>query len=279
VAPVAGAAAMPGGAGSAATDMTLPLRLPPNLETALMEFQREAVRFGLAHGGRCILADQMGLGKTLQAISIMWHYRSTWPLLVVAPSSMRGCWIDELEKWLPSLQPWDFNVVRSGKDVQGLTSAKVTVVTYGLLAQPGLLAHVEAANFRAIVCDESHYIKSRKAKRTQSLVPLLKKATHVLLLSGTPALSRPEELYTQLDAVRPGVFGTFSAYAERYCDARRDRFGYNTKVCTTQLKQQQRGRLYVHPRRVGCIVIWVLNESTITIIQMPPVEVVRIVCV
>lgn len=205
------------------------LRLPPNLEAVLMGFQRDGVRYALERDGRCILGDQMGLGKTLQAISIMWHYRAVWPLLVVAPSSMRGCWIDELEKWLPGLAPWDFNVIRSGKDVKGLGSSRITVVTYGLLAQPDLLAHVAQANFRAIICDESHYIKSRKAKRTQSLLPLLKKAKHVLLLSGTPALSRPEELFTQIDALRPGLFGSFSKFAERYCDAKRDRFGYNTR--------------------------------------------------
>lgn len=41
-----------------------------------------------------------GLGKTVQAITIMWHYRDEWPLLVVVPASMRLCWVDELETWL-----------------------------------------------------------------------------------------------------------------------------------------------------------------------------------
>lgn len=55
---------------------------------------------------------------------------------------------------------------------------------------------------------ESHYLKNDKALRTQALMPVLKSAKRTILLSGTPALSRPMDLYTQLDALRPGTFGS-----------------------------------------------------------------------
>ena len=42
--------------------------LPPRLEAALMPFQRAGVQFVLDHGGRCLIADDMGLGKSLQAM-------------------------------------------------------------------------------------------------------------------------------------------------------------------------------------------------------------------
>ena len=44
------------------------------------------------------LPFQMGLGKTIQAIATMWHYREEWPLLIVTPASVRWCWVDEIEK-------------------------------------------------------------------------------------------------------------------------------------------------------------------------------------
>ena len=44
--------------------------------------------------GRVLIADDMGLGKTLQAIAVMSHYRSDWPLLVVCPSSVRLTWAE-----------------------------------------------------------------------------------------------------------------------------------------------------------------------------------------
>ena len=61
---------------------------------------------------------QMGLGKTLQAISIAYYYKDEWPLLVVVPSSMRYPWIEELEQWLPQIEPHEMNLIRSGTDIR-----------------------------------------------------------------------------------------------------------------------------------------------------------------
>ena len=48
--------------------------------------------------GRLLLADDMGLGKTVQAICIAAYYRTEWPLLVVAPSSVRFTWAEVKKK-------------------------------------------------------------------------------------------------------------------------------------------------------------------------------------
>ena len=48
----------------------------------------------MVHDGRILIADDMGLGKTLQAIAVMSHYRSDWPLLVICPSSVRLTWAE-----------------------------------------------------------------------------------------------------------------------------------------------------------------------------------------
>lgn len=50
--------------------------------------------FAVSKQGRLLLADDMGLGKTVQAICIAAYYRSEWPLLVVAPSSVRFTWAE-----------------------------------------------------------------------------------------------------------------------------------------------------------------------------------------
>lgn len=46
-------------------------------------------RYGISKKGRCLVADDMGLGKSIQALGIADYYRSDWPLLIVCPSSMR----------------------------------------------------------------------------------------------------------------------------------------------------------------------------------------------
>ena len=52
------------------------------------------LRFSVVRDGRVLIADDMGLGKTLQAIAVMSHYRSDWPLLVICPSSVRLTWAE-----------------------------------------------------------------------------------------------------------------------------------------------------------------------------------------
>ncbi|GAB5356345.1 hypothetical protein AAMO2058_000282600 [Amorphochlora amoebiformis] len=197
-------------------------QLPEILRKCIMDFQKEGVAFGHRCKGRCMLADEMGLGKTVQAIALAWLYRKEWPLLVICPSSMRFSWLDELEKWLPSLRASEFNLIRHGKDIDMVSTAKVTIVTYGLLIQKELISALAHQKFQVVIADESHYLKNRKAKRTKALVPILKSAKRAILLSGTPALARPEELFSQLNALQPKLWGSFSTFTKRYCNAQFD---------------------------------------------------------
>lgn len=71
--------------------------------------------------------------------------------------------------------------------------------------------------FKVVIADESHNIKSREAQRTQVIVPLLQSATRRILLSGTPALSRPAELWPQLEALDSQIFPSFRKFGIRYC--------------------------------------------------------------
>ena len=61
---------------------------------------------------------------------------------------------------------------------------------------------------------------------------MLHRAPHALLMSGTPQLSRPEELYTQLHAVAPGRFGTYRGFTARHCGGEQGRFGWECRGAT-----------------------------------------------
>ena len=60
------------------------------------------------------------------------------------------------------------------------------------------------ANFKVVILDESHYVKNPKARRTENVIDIVKKAERRILLTGTPALARPSELFSQVDAILPG---------------------------------------------------------------------------
>ncbi|XP_026803599.3 DNA annealing helicase and endonuclease ZRANB3 [Pangasianodon hypophthalmus] len=203
------------------------LLLPQKLEKRLLPFQRQGVQFALSRAGRCLIADEMGLGKTVQAISVAYLYRHEWPLLIVVPSSLKYPWIEELERWVPELHPEDIYLVESKADIMGISQSKVTVLGYGLLTNDAqsLVDALKKQRFGVVIVDESHYLKSRNAARTKILVPVIQNAKRAILLTGTPALGRPEELFMQIDALYPRRFGTWSEYAKKYCNAHYRYFG------------------------------------------------------
>lgn len=130
------------------------------------------------------------------------------------------------------------NIVNTRNDH---VNALVNIVPYSLVA--ALQERLERRNFQVIICDEvctlhssadltltiskCHHIKSSDAQRTQVLIPLLQKARRRILLSGTPALSRPAELYPQLQALDSTFLSSFHRFGLRYCNARQGPRGWD----------------------------------------------------
>lgn len=79
---------------------------------------------------------------------------------------------------------------------RSIGTSKITILGYGLLTTDARTL-VEALNkqrFAVVLVDESHYMKSRNAARSKILVPIIQDAKRAILLTGTPALGRPEEV-------------------------------------------------------------------------------------
>ncbi|XP_007494156.1 DNA annealing helicase and endonuclease ZRANB3 isoform X2 [Monodelphis domestica] len=169
----------------------------------------------------------MGLGKTIQAVAIAYFYKNEWPLLIVVPSSLRYPWTEEIEKWIPELGPQEIVIIQNKTDIGSISTSKVTVLGYGLLTTDAklLIDTLYNQNFKVVIIDESHYMKSRNASRSKILLPIIQNSRRAILLTGTPALGRPEELFMQIDALYPKRFGTWTEYAKRYCNAHLRYFG------------------------------------------------------
>lgn len=60
---------------------------------------------------------QMGLGKTLQALSVAYYYRHKWPILIVVPASLKYPWVEEVERWFPEIEPGAINMIQNGGDI------------------------------------------------------------------------------------------------------------------------------------------------------------------
>ena len=75
------------------------------MDAKLLPFQKEGVEFGKKVEGRVLIADEMGCGKSAQAIRLCLEYADEAPVLIVCPASLRYTWAHEIEKWLPALAP------------------------------------------------------------------------------------------------------------------------------------------------------------------------------
>ncbi|XP_065493333.1 DNA annealing helicase and endonuclease ZRANB3 isoform X2 [Caloenas nicobarica] len=239
--------------------------LPERLRKKLLPFQEKGIIFALQRNGRCMIADEMGLGKTIQAIAISYYYKNEWPLLIVVPSSLRYPWVDEMEKWIPELSPDDISIIQNKTDTGRISTSKVTILGYGLLTSDAqtLVDTLYRQNFKVVVVDESHYMKSRNATRSKILLPIVQKSLRAILLTGTPALGRPEELFMQIEALFPRKFGTWNEYAKKYCNARVRFFGKRTQWdCRGASNLEELHQL------LGEIMIRRLKNDVLT--QLPP---------
>ena len=138
---------------------------------------------------RAFLADEQGLGKTVEALAAL-EADGAYPAVVVCPASLKLNWEREAARWLPHREV----AVVEGR-VAVPPRGEITILNYEIVA-----AHREALarrGPRALVVDESHYVKNPQAKRTQAVRRLAGAVADDglrLALTGTPVLNHAEEL-------------------------------------------------------------------------------------
>ena len=191
-----------------------------HLYQCMFDYQKEGVEKVVRDfDGRALIGDEMGLGKTLQAISLAKYYDAK-RLIIVCPAYLRYTWKHELEKWIPGIET---TVILTGRD-------KIEGVPFPLIFSYEQAAakakELKKMKPDLIICDESHYLKSHKTKRSKALAPLVKSIKRALLLSGTPALNRPIELFSQLNMLYPKIFPKYRQFAERYADGKMSPMGF-----------------------------------------------------
>ncbi|MGC8654367.1 MAG: SNF2-related protein [Candidatus Kryptoniota bacterium] len=199
-------------------DIPLPMGL------TLYPYQKVGVKF-ILNNKDILLADEMGLGKTIQVLAYLNLTSNIRTALIVCPASLKLNWEREAKRWLTR----SFNIILydgelDGKiDIQGNT---ILIINYeGVRKYADLLKTVV---WDLMVLDESYYIKNMKAQRTKvitgyrdretgEIVKGLKdSAKQKILLTGTPVLNKPIELYTQLKVLGHPLAKNYSKFKETY---------------------------------------------------------------
>ena len=194
----------------------------PGLGGELKPFQRAGVSYLLSQR-RAFLADEQGLGKTIEALATL-EADGAYPAVVVCPASLKLNWRRELERWLPTRTVRALAGTGARADAEhaggadGGSPADITLVNYDIVG--ARLQELSALEPRALVLDESHYCKNATAKRTQAVARLAAQVPAdgiVLALTGTPVVNRPAELISQLRILgRLSDFGSGVKFGERF---------------------------------------------------------------
>jgi SNF2 family DNA or RNA helicase len=150
--------------------------------------------------GGALLADEMGIGKTAQALAACEALSPAGAVLVVAPAIVKPQWHSQQKRWAPSLTVHPHSY-------EGFTKLMKAGVPYG---------------YDALVVDELHYASNPKSQRSKALATwrAANPNTPVLGLTGTPMTAEPRDLWHPLQLLWPGRFGTQWQFEKRYCDGR-----------------------------------------------------------
>ncbi|MBA2538874.1 MAG: DEAD/DEAH box helicase, partial [Deltaproteobacteria bacterium] len=188
---------------------------PKTLRAKLRDYQIEGHAWltrVAAWGAGAVLADDMGLGKTVQAIAVLLDRSKRGPALVLAPTSVIHNWVDELERFAPSLRPVVFTETDRHNKLIGLAPGDVVIASYGVLVRDA--EKLAGIAFSTAVFDEAQALKNHATQRARAARTL--QAEFRIGLSGTPFENHLGELWSLFSIVFPGLFGSWDQFRERF---------------------------------------------------------------
>jgi len=196
--------------------------VPSSIRAELRPYQLEGFHF-LAYlstnrfGG--ILADDMGLGKTLQTLTWLAWLRGLDPedkrtSLVVCPKSVADNWSSEAARFCPDLLVTIFRGAEPELFEKALATSHLVVVNYAQLR--GLDGVVQKTDWLAVILDEGQFVKN-----PQSMTAVIARglrASHRLVLTGTPIENRLLDLWSLMAFAMPGALGNQQQFVKIYGD-------------------------------------------------------------
>lgn len=261
-------------------------------------FQRAGVSF-CASRPAALLGDDMGVGKTIQIIGVI-NVNGAKRVLIVCPASMLLTWAKELYVWLAEELP--ITVITASK-VKGLDDEQfpgineqvtftdtfprhrrgVFVINYDILHK--FEDQLRSVEWDVVAFDESQYVKNTKARRTQyafgrparkatfkkaaqrEIAPIPGKVR--ICASGTPMKNRPIELFSQLHYLDPVAWPNFFRFAQRYCGAVQNGFGWDFNGSSNLEELNVKLRSTIMIRRMKTQVLLDLPAKTRQVISIP----------
>lgn len=187
------------------------------------EYQIDAMKFVAEANFRCIIADEQGLGKTIESLCLfLLHYEVVIPAVVVVPTTVKRQWMTEIHRICTFQGALDskflVQVIQSGKE-KAMPGFKIYIVTYDILKKDDLFAFLPEGYLKTIIIDECQRIKNHLSDRAKAIQKVAKTLPNVIPMSGTPIKNHAGEYFTVLNLVAPTRFPHYQKYIDNYCDS------------------------------------------------------------
>ncbi|XP_016952621.1 transcriptional regulator ATRX homolog [Drosophila biarmipes] len=230
-------------------------------------------------GSGCILAHCMGLGKTLQVVTLshtlLVNTRRTGVdrVLVISPLSTVNNWAREFNNWMKFANRNDIEVydisrykdkpTRIFKLNEWFKEGGVCILGYDMYR---ILANEKAKGLRKkqreqlmealvdpgpdlVVCDEGHLLKNEKTSISKAVTRMRTKRR--IVLTGTPLQNNLREYYCMIQFVKPNLLGTYKEYMNRFVNPITN--GQYTDSTDRDLRLMKHRSHILHKLLEGCI--------------------------
>lgn len=191
--------------------------VPPSLKGVLRGYQKDGYRWlmtmeRLGFGG--ILADDMGLGKSLQMLTFLAENKGKGTSIIICPASLVYNWQDEIRKFVPYM---DSRIVTGTAEqrheiIQESMDADILITSYDLFRRDEEI--YQGMAFYCEILDEAQHIKNHTTKAAKAVKKL--DAQVRFALTGTPVENRLSELWSIFDFLMPGLLGSYKAFRNKY---------------------------------------------------------------
>ena len=174
--------------------------------------------------GRALLADEVGLGKTIEAGLILKHYLNEGLLdnfLILVPASLGFQWTEEM------VNKFNIKDIFFNRKGRGWQYFDYQIASLDKAKRERHARYLKEIAFDMVIVDEAHKLKNRKTLNWKFVNSLEKK--FCLLLTATPLQNDIQELYNLISIIHPDLYSNFSEFKQKY-DIDRHTVGENNKL-------------------------------------------------
>lgn len=194
-----------------------------DLIPGLRNYQVDFLKFAAIRNGRVALGDGMGTGKTLQSLAWLCYNRS-FPALIVVNAPTKLQWEKEYKKWLSKVPGCPTRVqILYGTKTRKLDKSCSYIINWDILTH--WQDELAATGFECLIGDEAQAIGNPDSKRALAFRHLSAVIPECIVMSGTPARSRPAQFWTMMSCVEPTMFPNYKSYLWRYTNAKETQWG------------------------------------------------------